>query len=104
MERFDNLKKGLEGVDVIMSLRLQKERMVAAEIPNEKNYFENFGITNKTLKLAKPDAIVMHPGPVNRGIEVDSSVTDGPQSVILKQVTNGIAVRMAAMEVLAGAL
>ena len=83
---------------------LQKERMVAAEIPNEKNYFENFGITNKILKLAKPDAIVMHPGPVNRGIEVDSSVADGPQSVILKQVTNGIAVRMAAMEVLAEAL
>jgi len=104
LERFDNLKKGLEGVDIIMSLRLQKERMVAAEIPNEKNYFENFGITNKILKLAKPDAIVMHPGPVNRGIEVDSSVADGPQSVILKQVTNGIAVRMAAMEVLAGAL
>jgi aspartate carbamoyltransferase catalytic subunit len=104
LERFDNLKKGLEGVDIIMSLRLQKERMVAAEIPNEKNYFENYGITNETLKLAKPDAIVMHPGPVNRGIEVDSSVADGPQSVILKQVTNGIAVRMAAMEVLAGAL
>ncbi len=104
LERFDNLEKGLEGVDIIMSLRLQKERMVAAEIPNEKNYFENYGITNKTLKLAKPDAIVMHPGPVNRGIEVDSSVADGPQSVILKQVTNGIAVRMAAMEVLAGAL
>ena len=104
LERFNNLKKGLEGVDIIMSLRLQKERMVAAEIPNEKNYFENFGITNEILKLAKSDAIVMHPGPVNRGIEVESSVADGPQSVILKQVTNGIAVRMAAMEVLAGAL
>jgi len=104
LERFDNLNKGLEGVDIVMSLRLQKERMVAADIPNEKNYFENYGITNETLKLAKPDAIVMHPGPVNRGIELDSSIVDGPQSVILKQVTNGIAVRMAAMEVLAGAL
>jgi aspartate carbamoyltransferase catalytic subunit len=87
-----------------MSLRLQKERMVAADIPNEKNYFENYGITDKTLELAKPDAIVMHPGPVNRGIEIDSSVADGPQSVILKQVTNGIAIRMATMQILAQSL
>ncbi len=101
LERFDNLNKGIKGVDVIMSLRLQKERMVAADIPNEKNYFDNYGITDKTLALAKPDAIVMHPGPVNRGIEIDSSVADGPQSVILKQVTNGIAIRMATMQILA---
>ena len=104
LERFDNLNKGIKGVDIIMSLRLQKERMIAAEIPNEKNYFENYGITNKTLELAKPDAIVMHPGPVNRGIELDSNVADGPQSVILRQVTNGIAIRMAAMKVLAQSL
>ena len=87
-----------------MTLRLQKERMVAAEIPNEKSYFDNYGITNETLKLTKPGAIVMHPGPVNRNIELDSEVADGPQSVILKQVTNGIAIRMATMKVLAQAL
>jgi len=103
LERFDNLEQGIEGADVIMSLRLQKERMIAADIPDEQTYFEAFGITTQNLKLAKPDAIVMHPGPVNRGIELSSEVADGPQSVILQQVTNGIAVRMAVMEILAGA-
>jgi aspartate carbamoyltransferase catalytic subunit len=77
--------------------------MIAADIPDEQTYFEGFGLTNERLKLAKPDAIVMHPGPVNRGIELSSNVADGPQSVILQQVTNGIAVRMAVMEILAGA-
>ena len=77
--------------------------MIAADIPAEQTYFEGFGLTNERLKLAKPDAIVMHPGPVNRGIELSSNVADGPQSVILQQVTNGIAVRMAVMEILAGA-
>jgi aspartate carbamoyltransferase catalytic subunit len=100
----DNLDEGISGVDVVVTLRLQKERMLAAEIPNEKVYFDHYGITNEKLKLAKPNAIVMHPGPVNRGIEVDTAVADGPQSVILKQVTNGIAIRMAVMEVLAQAL
>lgn len=103
LERFDNLEQGIEGADVIMSLRLQKERMIAADIPDEQTYFDGFGITTQNLKLAKPDAIVMHPGPVNRGIELSSEVADGPQSVILQQVTNGIAVRMAVMEILAGA-
>ena len=103
LERFDNLEEGIEGADVIMSLRLQKERMIAADIPDEQTYFEAFGITTQNLKLAKPDAIVMHPCPVNRGIELSSEVADGPQSVILQQVTNGIAVRMAVMEILAGA-
>jgi aspartate carbamoyltransferase catalytic subunit len=103
LERFDNLEEGIEGADVIMSLRLQKERMIAADIPYEQTYFDAFGITTQNLKLAKPDAIVMHPGPVNRGIELSSEVADGPQSVILQQVTNGIAVRMAVMEILAGA-
>jgi aspartate carbamoyltransferase catalytic subunit len=103
LERFDNLEEGIEGADVIMSLRLQKERMIAADIPDEQTYFEAFGITTQNLKLAKPDAIVMHPGPVNRGIELSSEVADGSQSVILQQVTNGIAVRMAVMEILAGA-
>ena len=77
--------------------------MIAADIPDEQTYFEGFGLTNERLKLAKPEAIVMHPGPVNRGIELSSNVADGPQSVILQQVTNGIAVRMAVMEILAGA-
>ena len=103
LERFVNLQKGIEDADVIISLRLQKERMIGADIPDEQTYFESFGITNEILKFAKPDAIVMHPGPVNRGIELESSVADGPQSVILQQVTNGIAVRMAVMEILAGA-
>ena len=103
LERFASLKHGIEGADVIMSLRLQKERMIAADIPDEQTYFDGFGLTSENLKLAKPDAIVMHPGPVNRGIELSSEVADGSQSVILQQVTNGIAVRMAVMEILAGA-
>ena len=103
LKRFDNLKKGIEGADVIISLRMQKERMVAADIPDEQTYFENFGLTNEALKCAKPDVILMHPGPVNHGIELESSLVDGPHSVILQQVTNGIAVRMAVMEILAGA-
>ena len=103
LERFDSLDKGIEGADVIISLRLQKERMIAADIPDEQTYFDGFGLTSENLKLAKPDAIVMHPGPVNRGIELSSEIADGPQSVILQQVANGIAVRMAVMEILAGA-
>ena len=104
LERFDSLEQGIEGADVIISLRLQKERMIAADIPDEQTYFDGFGLTSDKLKHAKPDAIIMHPGPVNRGIELSSEVADGPQSVILQQVTNGIAVRMAVMEILAGAL
>ena len=103
LERFASLEQGIEGADVIISLRLQKERMIAADIPDEQTYFEGFGLTSDKLKYAKPDAIIMHPGPVNRGIELSSEVADGPQSVILQQVTNGIAVRMAVMEILAGA-
>lgn len=103
LERFGSLKQGIEDADVIISLRLQKERMIAADIPDEQTYFEGFGLTSENLKLAKPDAIIMHPGPVNRGIELSSEVADGSQSVILQQVTNGIAVRMAVMEILAGA-
>ena len=103
LERFASLEQDIEGADVIMSLRLQKERMIAADIPDEQTYFDGFGLTSENLKLAKPDAIVMHPGPVNRGIELSSEVADGSQSVILQQVTNGIAVRMAVMEILAGA-
>ena len=103
LERFESLEQGIEDADVIISLRLQKERMIAADIPDEQTYFEGFGLTSENLKLAKPDAIIMHPGPVNRDIELSSEVADGSQSVILQQVTNGIAVRMAVMEILAGA-
>ena len=99
---FDNIQDGLKDCDVVMVLRLQKERMLEADIPNEQEYFDNYGLTAERLTLAKPDAIVMHPGPINRGVEIDSSVADGNQSVILQQVTNGIAVRMAVMEILAG--
>lgn len=92
-----DLKQGLEDIDVVMMLRLQKERMTSALLPSEGEYFKCFGLTEDKLKLAKPDAIVMHPGPINRGVEIDSKVVDGKQSVILQQVSNGIAVRMAVM-------
>lgn len=90
-----SLADGLKDIDVIMMLRLQKERMASALLPSEAEYFKCFGLTESKLKIAKPDAIVMHPGPINRGVEIDSKVADGLQSVILRQVSNGIAVRMA---------
>jgi len=92
-----DLTSGLKDIDVIIMLRLQKERMTSALLPSESEYFKCFGLTEAKLKIAKPDAIVMHPGPINRGVEIDSKVADGPQSVILKQVSNGIAIRMAIM-------
>ncbi len=102
VECFSNIEPGLKDCDVIIVLRLQKERMLEADIPNEQEYFDNFGLTSERLALAKSDAIVMHPGPINRGVEIDSAVADGKSSIILQQVTNGIAVRMAAMQILAG--
>ncbi len=92
-----DMDAGLEDVDVIIMLRLQKERMNSAFLPSESEFFRCFGLTEAKLKRAKPDAIVMHPGPINRGVEIASSVADGPQSVILQQVSNGVAVRMAIM-------
>ncbi|SJM91147.1 aspartate carbamoyltransferase catalytic subunit [Crenothrix polyspora] len=92
-----NLTEGLKDIDVIIMLRLQKERMASALLPSENEYFKCFGLTEDKLAIAKPDAIVMHPGPINRGVEIDSKVADGPQSVILRQVSNGIAIRMAIM-------
>ena len=88
---------------VVMMLRLQNERMQGAALPSAQEYFKYYGLTAEKLALAKADAIVMHPGPMNRGVEIDSSVADGNQSVILPQVTFGIAVRMAVMSILAGA-
>jgi aspartate carbamoyltransferase catalytic subunit len=99
---FNNLEEGLRDADVVIMLRLQKERMTGALLPSEQEYFQTFGLTEEKLKLAKPDAIVMHPGPINRGVEISSEVADGPQSVILEQVTNGIAVRMAVMSMVLG--
>ena len=99
---FHNMSQGLEGVDVVVMLRLQHERMHGALIPSEQEYFNLFGLTRNKLAAAKDDAIVMHPGPMNRGLEIDSSIADGPHSVILPQVTNGIAVRMAVMALIMG--
>jgi aspartate carbamoyltransferase catalytic subunit len=97
-----DMRAGLDGVDVVMMLRLQLERMTGALIPSEQEYFNLYGLTADKLAHAKKDAIVMHPGPMNRGLEIDSSIADGPQSVILPQVTNGIAVRMAIMALILG--
>jgi aspartate carbamoyltransferase catalytic subunit len=99
---YHDMAKGLEGVDVVIMLRLQKERMQGALIPSEGEYFARYGLTEEKLAQAKPDAIVMHPGPINRGVEIASSVADGPQSVILEQVSNGLAVRMAVMSMVLG--
>jgi len=87
---------------VVMTLRIQKERMEAGQVPEGDLFFKQYGLTPSRLALAKSDAIVMHPGPMNRGVEIDSAVADGPQSVILNQVTFGIAVRMAVMSIVAG--
>jgi aspartate carbamoyltransferase catalytic subunit len=95
VEVFQNCREGLRDVDVVIMLRLQKERMQGGFIPSEHEYFQLFGLTPERLAIAKPEAIVMHPGPINRGVEISSEVADGPQSVILQQVEYGIAVRMA---------
>jgi aspartate carbamoyltransferase catalytic subunit len=99
---FHDMKAGLKDVDVVMMLRLQNERMNGAMLPSAQEYFKTYGLTHDKLNFAKPDAIVLHPGPMNRGVEIDSSVADGAQSVILPQVTYGIAIRMAVMAMLAG--
>lgn len=98
---FRDMREGLKGVDVIMTLRLQSERMQGALLPSAQEFFKTYGLTPDKLEHAKSDAIVMHPGPMNRGIEIDSLVADGPHAVILPQVTFGIAVRMAVMSLLA---
>lgn len=97
-----DMAEGIRDADVIIMLRLQNERMSGALLPSAGEYFKNYGLTPDKLALARPDAIVMHPGPINRGVEIDSSVADGRQSVILPQVTFGIAVRMAVMSIIAG--
>lgn len=99
---YTDLAQGLKDVDVVMMLRLQKERMLGALLPSEGEFYRCYGLTAQRMALAKPEAIVMHPGPINRGVEIESSVADGPQSVILQQVTYGIAVRMAVLSMVIG--
>jgi aspartate carbamoyltransferase catalytic subunit len=99
---YHRVKDALEDADVVIMLRLQRERMQSALLPSEHEYFRFYGLTRDKLSAARPDAIVMHPGPLNRGVEIDSDVADGPQSVILQQVTYGIAVRMAVMSMVLG--
>jgi len=97
-----HLDEALVGADVIMGLRLQRERMQGAAVPSSSEFFRHYGLTRERLALARPDAIVMHPGPTNRGVEIAGEVADGPQSVILEQVTAGLAVRMAVMSMVLG--
>jgi len=92
----------IEGADVVMMLRVQHERMHGLFLPSVREYFALFGLTPQRMERAAPDAIVMHPGPMNRGVEIDSEVADGPWSVILDQVSNGVATRMAVLYLLSG--
>lgn len=96
-----NMRDGLDGADVVMMLRLQLERMSGAFVPSQREYYRFFGLNEEKLGFAKPGALVMHPGPMNRGIEIDSNVADGVQSVIREQVEMGVAVRMAVLDALA---
>jgi len=98
----DRIEPAIEGADVVMMLRIQKERMGGGLFPNTREYSRYFGLNARRLELAKPDAIVMHPGPINRGVEIDPGVADGPRAVILDQVARGVAVRMAVLYLLAG--
>ena len=99
---YHRLEEGIRDVDAVFMLRLQNERMQGARLPSSGEFYKRWGLTPEKLRLAKPDAVVLHPGPMNRGVEIDSEVADGGQAVILPQVTYGIAVRMAVMSLLAG--
>jgi aspartate carbamoyltransferase catalytic subunit len=98
---FTNMQDGLRGADIVMMLRLQRERMNGSFVPSVKEYFRFYGLDQEKLSYAKPDALVMHPGPMNRGVEISSEVADGAQSLIREQVEMGVAVRMAVLEALA---
>jgi aspartate carbamoyltransferase catalytic subunit len=102
VEAFDRVEPALEGADVVMMLRIQLERKAGGRFPNTREYSRFFGLNPRRLDLAKPDAIVMHPGPINRGVEIDPAVADGPRSVILDQVARGVAIRMAVLYLLGG--
>jgi len=99
---FHKVEDGIKDADVVMTLRIQKERMDQGQVPEGAAFFKQFGLNQERLTMAKPDAIVMHPGPMNRGVEIDSAIADGKQSVIMSQVTFGIAIRMAVMTIVAG--
>ena len=99
---YHDMRQGLKDVDVVTMLRLQNERMQGALLPSAQEFYKYYGLNQEKLALAKPDAIVLHPGPMNRGVEIDSAVADGPWSVILDQVANGVAVRMAVLYLLTG--
>jgi aspartate carbamoyltransferase catalytic subunit len=101
-EAYDRLEPALEGADVVMMLRIQTERRAGGRFPNTREYSRYFGLNARRLALAHPEAIVMHPGPMNRGVEIDSTIADGPRSVILEQVSRGVAIRMAVLYLLAG--
>jgi aspartate carbamoyltransferase catalytic subunit len=102
VEAYDRVEPALEGADVVMMLRIQLERKAGGRFPNTREYSRFFGLNPRRLDLAKPDAIVMHPGPMNRGVEIDPAVADGPRSVILDQVARGVAIRMAVLYLLGG--
>jgi aspartate carbamoyltransferase catalytic subunit len=101
VEAHTTMRGGLDGADVVMMLRLQRERMDGSYVPSVQEYFRHFGLDAEKLSWANPDALVMHPGPMNRGVEIDSDVADGPQSLIREQVEMGVAVRMAVLDALA---
>jgi len=101
-EVFHDLRSGLQGVDVVMGLRMQRERMGGGVLPSDREYFHYYGLTEERLQWAAPAAMVMHPGPVNRGVEIDSALLDSDRSVVLEQVANGIAVRMAVISLVLG--
>ncbi len=101
VEVFTNIEKAIAEADIIMMLRLQRERMGISYVPSTREYFHFFGLDNEKLKKAKPDALIMHPGPVNRGVEISSAVADHSRSVIREQVEMGVAVRMAVLQALA---
>lgn len=101
VETFTDMRKGIAGADIVMMLRLQRERMNGSFVPSVREYFHYWGLDQEKLSHAAPDALVMHPGPMNRGVEIDAEVADGPQSLIAEQVEMGVAVRMAVLEALA---
>jgi len=104
VEVHKSMKDALDGADIVMMLRLQRERMKGSLVPSVREYFHFFGLDEEKLAYAKPDALVMHPGPMNRGVEIDSAVADGPRSLIRDQVEMGVAIRMAVLEALASNL
>jgi aspartate carbamoyltransferase catalytic subunit len=101
VETFTDMRAGLRDADIVMMLRLQRERMDGSFVPSVREYFHFFGLDAEKLSYARKDALVMHPGPMNRGVEIDSAIADGPQSLIREQVEMGVAVRMAVLEALA---